>query len=64
MIIPLYDAKTLFGNLDTIVANASVFLRDIENIDLSGRVRERGIGDVCLRHVGGESRAPGERSLT
>ncbi len=51
MIIPLYDAKTLFGNLDTIVANASVFLRDIENIDLSGRVRERGIGDVCLRHV-------------
>jgi protein ECT2 len=51
MVIPLYDAKTLFGNLDAIVASAVVFLADIENIDLSGRVRDRGLGDVCLRHV-------------
>ena len=43
--------KTLFGNLDAILEASSTFLADIAQIDLSGRVRGRGVGDVCLKHV-------------
>jgi hypothetical protein len=51
LIIPLYDAKTLFGNLDAIVEASSTFLADIAQIDLSGRVRGKGVGEICLKHV-------------
>lgn len=53
MIIPLYDAKVMFANIDAIVLAAEAFCQDLLMVDLTGRVRDRGIGDVCLRHVSG-----------
>lgn len=49
-IIPLYEAKTLFTNIDAIVPAAAVFLADLEAMYTSGHGAAT-VGDVCLRHV-------------
>ena len=51
MIIPVYDAKVMFANIDAVVAAAESFCADLQDVDLSGRARDRNIGDVCLHHV-------------
>jgi hypothetical protein len=49
-IIPLYEAKALFTNIDAIVVASEVFSRDLEHLFAAGSGSEI-IGDVCLRHV-------------
>jgi hypothetical protein len=51
MIIPVYDAKVMFANIDAVVEAAERFCRDLQEVDLTGRARDRNIGDVCLHHV-------------
>jgi hypothetical protein len=51
MIIPVYDAKVMFANIDAVVEAAESFSKDIQEVDISGRVKNRNIGDVCLLHV-------------
>jgi len=51
-IIPLYEAKTLFCNIDAIVPAAAVFLADLEAMFDAG-MGSSTVGDVCLRHVSG-----------
>lgn len=43
-ILPPYEAKTLFGNIDAIIPVNEAFLADLEAAGPSH------IGDVCLRH--------------
>jgi hypothetical protein len=43
-ILPSYEAKTLFGNIDAIIPVNEAFLADLEAAGPSH------IGDVCLRH--------------
>jgi hypothetical protein len=52
MIIPVYDAKVMFANIDAVVEAAERFYSDLQEVDLTGRARDRNIGDVCLHHVG------------
>jgi hypothetical protein len=49
-IIPLYEAKNLFANIDQVVPASMSFLADLEEIWLSGRGVDH-VGDVCLKHV-------------
>jgi hypothetical protein len=49
-IIPMYEAKTLFTNIDAIVPSAAAFLQDLEKMHEEGSGPST-IGDVCLRHV-------------
>lgn len=49
-IIPLYEAKTLFCNIDAIVPAAAVFLADLEAMFDAG-TGPTSVGDVCVRHV-------------
>lgn len=51
LIIPLYDAKVMFANIDALVIAADVFAKDLQKVDTTGRVPNRGIGDVCLKHM-------------
>lgn len=41
----------MFANIDAVVESAERFCRDLQDVDLTGRVRDRNIGDVCLHHV-------------
>ena len=41
-IIPLYEAKNIFGNIDQVANASAAFLSDLESGD---------VADVCLRHV-------------
>ena len=50
-IIPMYEAKTLFTNIDAIVAASKLFLEDLEKMWASAQ-GETTVGDICLRHVG------------
>ena len=50
MILPLYEAKTLFANIDAIVPANTAFLFDLEQMARSGEGRPW-IGDICLKHV-------------
>lgn len=51
-IIPPYEAKTLFGNIDSLVPVNEAFLADLEIMMAEGGVRAvRGIGDVALKHL-------------
>jgi protein ECT2 len=43
-ILPSYEAKTLFGNIDAIIPVNEAFLDDLEEAGASH------IGDVCLKH--------------
>ena len=48
-LLPPYEAKILFGNLDTIVPTNEAFLQDLES--LSGCERgDVGIGDIAIKH--------------
>lgn len=51
MIIPVYDAKVMFANIDAVVEAAENFSKDLQEVDISGRVKNRNIGDICLLHV-------------
>ena len=46
----MYEAKTLFTNIDSIITASTVFSRDLEEMFASGQGAER-VGTVCLRHV-------------
>lgn len=45
MIIPVYEAKTLFANVDQIVLASIKFVMDLE------RATSHDIAEICLRHV-------------
>lgn len=55
MILPLYEAKALFANIDNIVSGSAAFYVDLEELCHAGEAESR-IGDVCLKHVGHLSR--------
>lgn len=50
VIIPAYEAKILFSNIDAVLPAAQTFLNDLEEMWASGQA-ENLVGDVCLRHV-------------
>lgn len=45
MIIPVYEAKTLFANIDQVILASIKFVMDIE------RATAHDIAEVCLKHV-------------
>ncbi|KXN89579.1 Rho guanine nucleotide exchange factor gef2 [Leucoagaricus sp. SymC.cos] len=50
-IIPAYEAKTLFGNIDNLLPVNEAFLVDLEKMLVpSGSRTVGGVGDVALRH--------------
>lgn len=50
-IIPPYEAKTLFGNIDNLLPVNEAFLADLEIMMSEGGIKAmRGIGDVALQH--------------
>ncbi|GJJ07089.1 hypothetical protein Clacol_001288 [Clathrus columnatus] len=50
-LLPAYEAKTLFGNIDNILVVNQLFLEDLEKmITPNGHQTVGGIGDVCLKH--------------
>ncbi|KAK2466062.1 hypothetical protein APHAL10511_001704 [Amanita phalloides] len=50
-ILPTYEAKTLFGNIDNLLPINEAFLTDLEKMMTShGPKTMGGIGDVALRH--------------
>ncbi|BEI91751.1 uncharacterized protein CcaverHIS019_0405710 [Cutaneotrichosporon cavernicola] len=49
-IIPVYEAKTLFGNIDAVLPAAMAFLADLEKMWESGQA-DMVVGDVCLNHL-------------
>ncbi|KZT05600.1 RhoGEF-domain-containing protein [Laetiporus sulphureus 93-53] len=46
-VLPLYEAKTLFGNIDHLLPVNQAFLEDLEKM---GREGGPGVGDVALKH--------------
>ena len=46
MILPAYEAKVIFSNIDQIVSASEALLRDLEE-----KPNGEDVGDVCLRHV-------------
>jgi len=50
MILPLYEAKFLFANIDNILPANTAFLVDLENI-LRASEGEPRVGEICLKHV-------------
>jgi protein ECT2 len=50
-ILPAYEAKTLFGNIDNLLPVNEAFLLDLEKmVAPSGHKTVGGVGDVALRH--------------
>lgn len=50
-IIPAYEAKTLFGNIDNLLPVNEAFLTDLEKMAApNGSKLVGGVGDVALRH--------------
>lgn len=50
-ILPAYEAKTLFGNIDNLLPVNEAFLLDLEKmVAPSGPKTVGGVGDVALRH--------------
>lgn len=45
-IIPVYEAMTIFGNIDKLLPVNEAFLADLQNLPPDGK----GIGDVALKH--------------
>lgn len=45
MIVPVYEAKTLFANIDQIVTAAFTFMMDLD------RATPETVAEVCLKHV-------------
>ena len=51
LIIPPYEAKTLFGNVDQLLPVNEAFLEDLEKmVAVGGPETVGGVGDVALRH--------------
>ncbi|WOO83440.1 Rho guanine nucleotide exchange factor gef2 [Vanrija pseudolonga] len=50
VIVPMYEAKTLFSNIDVILPAAQSFLADLEAVWALGNAAAQ-VGDVCLRHL-------------
>lgn len=51
-IIPPYEAKTMFGNLDSLIPASEAFLSDLERmLAPNGARMVGGVGDVTLKHV-------------
>ncbi|KAG8908171.1 hypothetical protein FRB99_008714 [Tulasnella sp. 403] len=51
-ILPAYEAKTLFGNIDAILPANEAFLADLEEmLTPNGPRTVGGIGDVALKHI-------------
>jgi hypothetical protein len=50
-ILPAYEAKTLFGNIDNLLPVNEAFLTDLQKlVSEHGKRTMGGIGDVALRH--------------
>lgn len=49
-IIPPYEAKTLFGNIDHILPVNEAFLTDLEKMEKTAHKGGPGVGDVALKH--------------
>ncbi|KAI9000706.1 hypothetical protein BD414DRAFT_10534 [Trametes punicea] len=49
-IIAAYEAKTLFGNVDTLLPVNEAFLTDLEKMERTAHKGGPGVGDVALRH--------------
>ncbi|KIJ70110.1 hypothetical protein HYDPIDRAFT_104781 [Hydnomerulius pinastri MD-312] len=49
-ILPAYEAKTLFGNVDNLLPVNEAFLTDLEKMVAPNGSRVGGVGDVALRH--------------
>ncbi|GJE84556.1 RhoGEF domain-containing protein [Phanerochaete sordida] len=50
-ILPPYEAKIIFGNLDQLIPVNEAFLRDLERmLAADGPEAVGGVGDVCLKH--------------
>ena len=49
-IIPLYEAKALFANIDNIIPASAAFSHDLEAMFAAGAGPST-VGDVCLKHV-------------
>jgi hypothetical protein len=49
MIVPVYEAKTLFANIDQIVTAAFTFMMDLD------RATPDTVAEVCLKHVSWQS---------
>ena len=50
-ILPPYEVKTLFGNIDNLLPVNEAFLADLENmLTPNGPLTVGGVGDVALRH--------------
>lgn len=45
MIVPVYEAKTLFANIDQIVTAAFTFMMDLD------RATSDTVAEICLKHV-------------
>lgn len=51
-LIPLYEANTLFANIDQILQVNEAFLHDLERmLAPNGERMVGGVGDVALKHV-------------
>lgn len=53
MIIPVYEAKTLFANIDQVILASIKFVMDLE------RATAHDIAEVCLKHVSISCGIPG-----
>ncbi|WWC64175.1 uncharacterized protein I303_106783 [Kwoniella dejecticola CBS 10117] len=49
-LIPQYEAKAMFANIEAIVPASAAFLTDLDAMLESGHATES-VGDVCLRHL-------------
>ncbi|KAH9855021.1 hypothetical protein C2E23DRAFT_725243 [Lenzites betulinus] len=49
-IIPPYEAKTLFGNIDNLLPVNEAFLTDLEKMEKMAHKGGPGVGDVALKH--------------
>lgn len=50
LLIPLYEAKTIFANIDQVVPASERFLADLEVMWSTGS-GDGIVGDICLKHV-------------
>ncbi|WWC97695.1 hypothetical protein V866_004579 [Kwoniella sp. B9012] len=48
-LIPPYEAKAMFANIEAIVPASAAFLTDLDAMMQSGRAEDT-VGDVCLKH--------------
>jgi hypothetical protein len=56
MIVPVYEAKTLFANIDQIVTAAFTFMMDLD------RATPDTVAEVCLKHVSASTSSSADNS--